>query len=379
MNKWCICLILILVSFVGLMLPLSAAESSVEFLDDNLSQIGSELEDQLPDDTKELLSELDITELDLRQIISLKPQQFWTLINDQLRQSWEKPLRVLGRMLGLLLLSALLFPLKNSLLKQGTVQMYSLAASICLCCIFMEPLLDSINSCMKSLQNSANFLLALIPVLTAILTIGGQAATATGYQLLLFTVCQLTAQLASGMGAPLLGIYTALGMLTAVFPELGLQGLIDGLKRLLCWGIGIVTTLFVAFLSLQTFVTANVDIITQKASRFLMGSFIPVVGTILSDAFGAAQGCFSLLRSTVGTFGIIVALCMILPVLLQTALWYFVTWLGVQLSSLLQVKELNDLLKNANNSFSVLLALLLCMLLLTTVAVALVIFIGSGG
>lgn len=379
MRKFLIVFSVICILFSCLALPLFASENAETYIDDSLNEIGSELEEQLPAETKELLDELNLGELDLQLIVSLQPQQFLELFIAQLKRSWQAPLHVLGSLLGILLLSALLFPLKDTLLKQETAGIYTLAASICLCSLLMEPLLTGIRDCVESLQNSSHFLLALIPILTAILAVGGQAATATAYQLLLFTACQLTAQLTSGLAAPLLGIYTALGMVTAVFPNLGLQGLVDGLKRLLCWGVGIITTLFVAFLSLQTFVTANVDIVTQKASRFLMGSFIPIVGTILSEAFGAAQGCFSLLKSTVGTFGIIAALCMILPVLLHTILWYAVTWLGVQLSALLQVNELSALLKNANNCFSILLALLLCMLLLSVVAVTLVIFIGTGG
>ena len=148
---------------------------------------------------------------------------------------------------------------------------------------------------------------------------------------------------------------------------------------MICWGLGIITTLFVSFLSMQTFVSSSVDVVTLKASRFLMGSFIPVVGSILSEAFGAAQGCISLLKGTVGSFGIIVALCTILPILLKVILWYFVTWIGVQLSNILQVQESGAILKAANNTFAVLLAILLCFSLLVVVATTLVIFIGTGG
>ena len=359
-------------------LPLSATKYGEEYIAENLEQIENEIEAEIPAETKKLLAELNLTQLELHQILSLKPSQFVILFQTQLKENWQTPRRVLGYMIGTLLLCSLVFPMKDSMLKQGTAQLYGLISTVCLCSIFINPLLNCITGSINMLKNCTNFLRALIPILSAVLAIGGHAVTASGYQLLLFGACQLIGTMASGITS-VLGVFTTLGIVTAIFPNLGLQGLINGLKRLLYWILGIVMTFFVAFLSMQSFVTSALDTVTLKTSRFVIGSFIPIVGSILSDAYGVATGCFSLLRSTIGIFGIIVALCMILPTLLKTALWYMVTWLGVQLSTILQINELNDLLKNTNSSISILLALQLSMLLLMTVAMALVIFIGKGG
>ncbi len=377
--KYVFQLSILLVSLLFLSLPVCASGEVEDFLDETLDQFGESLEESIPEEADSFMESLNLRDLDWRQVLSLQPDQFLTLIRELLEQQWKEPIRLLGQILGILLLSSLLFPLQDSLLKDNASLLFSFAAVICLCASFAGPVADCISAAMESIQHCSVFLLSLIPVLCGILTAGGQAAAATGYQLLLFTICQIVSQLAVSTMVPLMGMYFALSMISGVFPKLGMQGIISGIKSAACWGLGIVTTIFVGLLSLQTFVSANVDVVTMKTSRFLMGSFIPVVGSILSEAYGAAQGCMALLKSTIGTFGIVVALCTILPVLLRVVLWYLITWLAEQFCSMMQVGELGEILKGAANTFAILLALMLCFLLLMVVATSLVIFIGTGG
>ena len=361
------------------LLPVRAKEATEQYIDETLEEFGDRLEDRIPEEAEEFLEELDLTELNWRQILSLDPADLLRLIGEKLADSCREPVKILAQTTGILLLCSLLCPMKESLLNNETGLLFNLVSVACLSITVCEPVIRCMEQCMTTLKNSSLFLLSLIPVLCSILTVGGQAVTATGYQLLLFTVCQLISQLALSVALPLMNIYFALSLVSAVFHKVGLQGICNGIRQMICWGLGIITTLFVGFLSMQTFVSSSVDVVTLKASRFLMGSFIPVVGSILSEAFGAAQGCISLLKGTVGSFGIIVALCTILPILLKVILWYFVTWIGVQLSNILQVQESGAILKAANNTFAVLLAILLCFSLLVVVATTLVIFIGTGG
>ena len=378
--KRCILLLFLILSTIPLFsLQVSAYESSESYVTEQLEQIENSIMQHIPSETQNLLEQLDISELSINQILSLEPKKFLQVAKDFLKSQWAEPCKTAGRMFGILLFSAILSPIKDSLLKESSVTVFALVSSLCLCTIFLPSLLTCISSCVESLQNCANFMLVLIPILAAILTISGKIATAGAYQLILFAACQLISQLTVSVAVPLLSVYTAVGSVTAIFPDFNIQSIANGIKTILCWGLGIATTVFVSYLSLQTFVTSNIDVVTQKASRFLMGSFIPVVGTILSDAFGAAQGCLGLIQSTVGTFGIIVALCIVLPTLLQTILWYCISWIGLQCGSLLQTNELNRMLKVYSNSFAILLALQCSMLLLVLVSLSLVIVVGAGG
>jgi len=377
--KKALSILVCILCIIFLAFPVQAREEAERFVEENLEEWNSDLEEVIPQEAEDFLSELQLREMDLQQLLSIEPEMFFSLFQKELSKQWQEPAAVFGKIMGILLLSAMLNPMGDSLLKGQSTEPFQLAAMVCLAVVFAEPVANCIRDAMQALEHCSVFLLVLIPILCAVLLVGGQAVTASAYQLLLFGVCQLISQLAVSTAVPLLGIYFSLSVIISLFPALGVQNLTNSIKNLICWGLGIVTTLFVGLLSLQTFITSNVDVVTLKASRFLMGSFIPVVGSILSEAFAAAQGCVSLLKSTVGTFSIVVAICTMLPIMIRVVLWYLVLWFSIQLSQLLEQKSLVFLLKSAGNTFAVLLALLSCFLLLILVATTLVIFIGTGG
>lgn len=379
MKRYVTALLMAFLCLLTMTVPVCASERTEVYMEETLEELNEHFDDSIPEEAKELLEALDLSKPDWKRLLSLKPQEFMELIKDTLEKQWREPLKLLAQTSGVLLLCSMLFPLKDSLLKADSSSLFHLAAVVCISTGFVPPVVNCMEECMSALENCAVFLLSLIPVLGGILLAGGHAATATGYQLLLFGVCQLVSQLAVSTALPLTAVYFALSMISGIFPNVGLQPICNGIRQIVCWGLGIATTLFVAFLSLQTFVSSNVDVVTMKASRFLMGSFIPVVGSILSEAFGAAQGCISMLKGTLGSFGVIVALCTLLPIILKIVLWYFVTWAASQISGILQVQEIGAVLKGANNTFAILLALLLCFLLLLVVSTTLIVFIGTGG
>ena len=64
------------------------------------------------------------------------------------------------------------------------------------------------------------------------------------------------------------------------------------------------------------------------------------------------------LKTTVGAFGILAALLTFLPVLLQTALWYFTVNITSAVGEMLGVKQVASILKSASATLGVLIAVI---------------------
>lgn len=177
---------------------------------------------------------------------------------------------------------------------------------------------------------------------------------------------------------PLLCIYLALCIIVPVAPFLHLEQVTGGIKSVVCWGLGILTTIFVGMLSIQTIVGSGGDSLMLKTSKFLVGSFIPVIGGTISDAVGAAKGCVQVLKSVVGSFGILVAVLSFLPALLEVCLWYLavrvLAWVGLMLDA----KEVSSLLSSIAQTFSILLAMIGCFMLLVLVSTTLMLMMTVG-
>ena len=94
-----------------------------------------------------------------------------------------------------------------------------------------------------------------------------------------------------------------------------------------------------ALLTMQSALSSSMDAFTLKTSKMLVSSFVPVVGSALSEAISTASGCLKLVKSAVGIYGIGAAVCTFLPLLLRTASWYLVLSIGAAAGEMLSVRE----------------------------------------
>ena len=231
---------------------------------------------------------------------------------------------------------------------------------------------------MQALRECSLFVMSFTPVMSGILIAGGNPASAGAYNLILFFAAQILAELAARTLIPLLNIYLALCIVAPMAPLLQLDKVTAAIKSVVCWGLGIITTLFVGMLSLQTVIGSGGDTLLLKASKFLAGSMIPVIGGTISDALGAAKGCVQLLKGAVGSFGILVAVLTFLPALLQVGMWYLSLKVSAWVSSMLGAGEVAKLLESIVQAFSSLLALIACFAMLIIVQTALMILLTAG-
>ena len=65
---------------------------------------------------------------------------------------------------------------------------------------------------------------------------------------------------------------------------------------------------------------------------------VPVVGGALSDALGSVQSCVKLLKTSVGAYGIIIAVMTFLPLLIESISWLLVTKISQVVAGFLGVE-----------------------------------------
>ena len=194
----------------------------------------------------------------------------------------------------------------------------------------------------------------------------------------LLGACQAVGQVASALLIPLMSVYLALCAAGSFSPGLNITAVAGAIKSAVSWTLGCLLTAFVTLLSLQTMIAHGADGVSVKAAKFLIGSVVPVVGSVLGDAYVAAQGCLRLVRTTVGVYGIIISLFTFLPVLFQVALWYFVVRVAAVAGETAGVSQVALILRSCANVLGVLIAILFSFALLIIVSTAVVLTIGLG-
>lgn len=354
-------------------LPLDSGEFDYQDQMDEYLEGGNvgQLPDLIPPSARELLPE---SGDNIGKILEgLTPQVLFSRLIQSIRKTFSAPLRLLTSLIGVILLCAVLGSFNTSFGKSGMVPIFNVVICVFISGIIIQPVVTCIVSAASAIREFSIFILTFIPIFAGVITAAGQPLTGAAYNLFVFGMCQWASQLITSTFVPLLCAYLSLSLISAVCPRMKLADAVAGIKTFVTWCLGLVLTIFVGLLTIQSVVAAGGDSITIKTTKFFIGSLVPVVGGALSDMFMAAQGCIQLVKGTVGAFGVAITLLSFLPILLQTATWYMAINLGGIISSIFGVREITKLLKAISATLGVLMAVILFYALLVIISTTLLI------
>lgn len=331
-----------------------------------------ELYDMLPDEAERVIDELQIDISSADWVNSLTPESIFKQIGEFVRSGLETPLKCGTGMLAVIILIAAANTFEG-------FKPYSDAASyifvLTAAAGVLMPMFSLIESCGSAVKGISTLMLGFIPLYAGILTVGGQAATASGMSFLLLGAAGAVGNLSSFIIVPLMSCYLGVGMVGSVMPTGGTNRLGDGIKKVAMWILSLALTLFLGLLSIQTTVNRAADNLGLKAARFMIGSFIPVAGGALSESLTTLLGSVSLLKSSVGVFAVLGIAVIVLPVVIELLIWRVVLFALDIAADLFGVRIKTDVLRAADSVLAVLVGVLLFTSVLFIISLAVI----SGG
>lgn len=235
-----------------------------------------------------------------------------------------------------------------------------------------------ISQGMSAVETTSDFMLALIPVLAGIITAAGNPTLALTYGSFAMAAAQAAAQTAGNIIMPLCGAFSAFGVSASLSPELKLIKLADMIKKLTIGVLSFVAAAFSAVLGLKSLLAGSADTLASKGIKLALSSAVPIVGGALSDAYSSIIGSVSLLKSTVGVFGVIAVVMIDLPVVLQlTARIILLKLLGV-LSSSMGDDTTGEVLDTLSSALTVINAAVIFTAVLFIISTGIVISVKAG-
>ncbi|MEG2371889.1 MAG: hypothetical protein RSB36_03800 [Hydrogenoanaerobacterium sp.] len=339
---------------------------------------GAELFDNTPQDAKELLHNMGVDDIDYKKLLSLNPIDFFKALLNIFIDFLHKPLVILASVIGVSVLCALIESLNVSIGQKGISDVFNVTAVLCACTAVVNPIVEAVRMTAAAIQSCADFILSFIPVFVSLVAVGGQPVSATTYNAFLLLIAEIISKITATKLVPIITIYLAFCIVSAFSPNMNLLGAAESAKTVVIWVLGLIVTVFVGLLGVQSMVASGADTVAVKAGKFLVGSFVPVVGKALADAFATAQGCLRLLKTTVGVYAVFVAALTFMPSFLQTLLWYFACSLGAAISDVLGIKQMSRVLKACGTALSLLIAILVFVALLFIVSITIMLITGMG-
>ena len=336
-----------------------------------------DLPDKLPEDTRKSLEGLGISGADWKSITDISPQNYFQKILSIFSGQLKNPLRVAACVVSVILLCSLLNGLKLSFGEKSLGGVVGMVGALCICTLVIAPIVSCIQDAADVLKAGAGFLLACIPVLTGIMIAAGQPVSAGSYNLLMLAAGNAVSIFAAGFLVPLMNIFLALSVVSSISPNISLNGLCAALNKTVKWVMGLGMTLFTGLITMHSFVSASLDSTSSKAAKFIVSSFVPVVGNALGEALHTVNGCVKTLKSGVGAFGLLAGIFLFLPVVVECILWVLTLSICSGIAQIFDLKETTSLLKASSDVVSTMLAILLCSMTVLIISTVLMLIIGG--
>lgn len=172
-------------------------------------------------------------------------------------------------------------------------------------------------SCISAIQKQIEIIAPLLITLT-VLT-GGNSSAAI-YQPSAVFLSNGAVEIISGFIFPATIALIILNFISKLNPQISFGGVTKLIKSILKWTMGIIVAVFGLFITVQSSATSLFDGIIFKATKYLVGNSVPLVGNFLSSGVDMLVAAGLLIKNSVGVCGIIMLLCEVIqPVITLVA------------------------------------------------------------
>lgn len=334
---------------------------------------GEELYDNVPDDVKTLFEKLGIDELSFDSIFNVTAKDIVGLIKNLVTGSVESPLKSTVRLIAVIIILAV----GESFIPEETkVSAVVELVGVLLCIMsIINPITNAVKLAVASITISEKFMLVLIPILTAVISVSGNPTLALSFQSIAFVAAQIISAVASKTLVPVIGLILALDISGSMMPKLTLSGITEAVKKTITFLLSFSATIFVSFLGLKAGLANSADSLATKGMKLVISSAVPVVGGALSEAYSGLISSMILIKSTIGVFGICTVALITLPSCIQLLFWIFALRLSSGIAMMFEQNNVAGLLKSISSSLVLLNVIIVFVAVLFIISISLILIL----
>lgn len=313
--------------FFSLNLSANAFEENIDSYNEEFDF--QRIADAIDAETAELLAEMGIDEISFEKLFSVSVSKVFNVLFDITKRSFTEPLKFLVTATGVLILTALFASFLNSSQTVSVIGNSILALSVAI------PVVNGVTTAFSVLETLNVFTTAFAGVFAMIVSASGKVALGTSYASLAVLSDTLFSALLTGVSQPAVNAMCSLGFLSCFDLYKFSEKISSIVKKLYITFLGFIGTFFSGVVTLKGVMGAGVDSLTSRGIRFVVGRTVPVVGGAVSDTYSALVSSLSLIKSTVGIFGIVTVVLTVFPSLLELLGWVFALSVVISISDLL--------------------------------------------
>lgn len=152
----------------------------------------------------------------------------------------------------------------------------------------------------------SNIMQIVSPFLFGLLIINGAITSVGIIQPLILFLTSFTGYIISNVIVPLIVLSVIFSVIGSINDKGGIVKIGIFFRKLSLWIFGILLTVFIGVLSMETSITKDVDSLSIKTATAAVSNFVPVVGKFFSDSLETVVGASKIITKAGGIIGIIV-------------------------------------------------------------------------
>lgn len=200
---------------------------------------------------------------------------------------------------------------------------------------------------------------AIFPILLTLLTAVGGSVSVSVYQPAMALLTGTILNLFTYILLPIFIFSTVFSVVSNLSNSIKLDKFTSFFNSTFKWLTGLIFTVFTAFLSIQGITAGAVDGVSIRTAKYAIRSYVPILGSYLSDGMSIILASSSLIKNAVGAGGLLLLLATILSPLIQLIMFMLVLKLIAGIVEPLGNGQIANFVSSLSKSLVLLIALII--------------------
>jgi len=196
---------------------------------------------------------------------------------------------------------------------------------------------------------------SLMPVLAAAMSASGNVSSGAAIYAATLLFMNLLMTAATRWILPLIYLFTICSAAGAALEEKGLSAAAGFIRWVIITSLVVLTLAFSVYLTVSRILSATADQAAIKLTKTAVTTFLPVVGSMISDAAGALTSGITAIRNSIGIMGLAAVCAVCTGPFIRLGVHYLAFRAAASLAGPLAGKKLGSVIGSLSSSFAMIL------------------------
>jgi len=257
---------------------------------------------------------------------------------------------------------------------KSIINFVSYAAVVTIVMVGITDLVIMVGETLASMKRQMDI---IFPILLTLMVAVGGTSSAGVYQPAIALLSNGVMQIFSFVVMPLFIITLVFSVVGHISPHTRLDKFVSFFNSAYKWIVGIVFTVFIAFLTIQGISAGAHDGVSIRAARFTISSYVPYLGGYLSQGFDLVLASSILIKNAVGVAGLYLLFGIVLGPIISIVVFSLGLKLAAAITQPIADERISDFLTTINRSFSMLVSILVGAAFMYFLTIGLIIITGN--